>query len=112
MAQSSSLVDGAKSLADKVESAIMSIPSPKSKGDKSAEKSSAERRKYAKADDDSTVRKANDSFRKGAEDDKAAAENKAAQSRKVISTPSKSGTAVKNNTSAKKSPTRKRIEGK
>ena len=98
MAQSSGLISEARKLADTAEEWIKSIPTPHKKRDTSA--------------DDADVRKANESFRKGAEDDKAAADKKAAQRRKVISTPSKSGTTAKNNTSAKKSPTRKRIEGK
>jgi pyruvate/2-oxoglutarate dehydrogenase complex dihydrolipoamide acyltransferase (E2) component len=98
MAQSSGLTSGARKLADTAEEWLNKVATPHKKRDTSA--------------DDADVRKANESFRKGSEDDKAAAEKKAAQSRKVISTPSKSGTAAKNTTSAKKSPTRKRIEGK
>jgi hypothetical protein len=68
MAKSASgLVEGARGLADTVESAILSVPTPKSKQDKSAEKSAAERRKWTAAEDDAMVRKANESFREAAE---------------------------------------------
>jgi len=98
MAQSSGLISEARKLADTAEECIKSIPTPHKKRDKSA--------------DDADVRKANETFRKGEEDDKDVASNKAAGKRKIVSSTSKSGTAAKNNTSAKKSPTRKRIEGK
>lgn len=62
MAQSN-LVEGARNLANRVEGSILSVPTPQSR-------SASERRKYAKADDDAMVRKANESFRQSAEKSK------------------------------------------
>ena len=68
MARSASgLVEGVREIGNRFESSVLSVPTPKSKRERSAEKSAAERRKWAKTEDDAMVWKANEIFRQAAE---------------------------------------------